>query len=250
MMTLYSYTFSFPQISFLLLTAFLIGMAKTGIQGISMFVVPVMAMIFGGRESTGVMLPMLIMADICAVIYYHRHAEWTFLVKLFPSSALGVIAGTWLGGAIDDQVFRALMAAIVLVSLVLMLWMEKRDSHTIPDFWWFALLMGFLGGFTTMVGNLAGTIMALYLLSMRLPKNTYIGTGAWFFLLINLFKVPFHVFSWETIHLNSFLINLTLLPMIALGAWAGVKLVKRIGDTHYRWFVIGMTLIAAILMLV
>ncbi|MFT4994751.1 MAG: hypothetical protein ACI965_001790 [Paraglaciecola sp.] len=81
------------------------------------------------------------------------------------------------------------------------------------------LIDGLVGGITTMMGNLAGSVMALYLLSMRLPKNEYIGTKAWFFLAINLFKVPFHVFSWQTISLNSFLLNLTGLPFIALGAY-------------------------------
>ncbi len=101
-----------------------------------------------------------------------------------------------------------------------------------------------------MVGNLAGSIMALYLLSMRLPKNEYIGTAAWFFLVINLFKVPFHVFSWQSIDLNSFLLNLLGLPFIALGAYMGIVIVKRISDTHYRYFIIAMTAIAAAFMLI
>jgi uncharacterized membrane protein YfcA len=110
-------------------------------------------------------------------------------------------------------------------------------------------LMGLLGGITTMIGNLAGSVMALYLLSMRLPKNEYIGTAAWFFLAINVFKVPFHVFSWQSIDVNSFLLNLICLPFIALGAWCGIGLVKRIPEKHYRWLVIGMTGAASILML-
>jgi uncharacterized membrane protein YfcA len=92
--------------------------------------------------------------------------------------------------------------------------------------------------------------MALYLLSMRLPKNEYIGTAAWFFLAINLFKVPFHIISWQSIDTNSFLLNLICLPFIALGAWCGIWLVKRIPEKYYRWLVIGMTGTASILMLI
>mgnify|MGYP003624931544 FL=1 len=92
--------------------------------------------------------------------------------------------------------------------------------------------------------------MALYLLSMRLPKNEYIGTGAWFFLAINLFKVPFHIFSWHTISLDSFKLNLISLPFIAIGAYAGVKIVKRIPDKQYRWLVLAVTGVAAVLMVV
>ncbi|WP_166424839.1 sulfite exporter TauE/SafE family protein [Paraglaciecola sp. 20A4] len=250
MLELFSYSLNYTTLSLLFLTAFLIGMAKTGVSGISMFTVPVMAIIFGGKESSGLMLPLLIMADLFAVKYYHRHANWSYLLKLFPSAAAGVIIATVVGNYIDDQLFRLIMGIIIFVSLGIMLWMETANKENIPDYLWFAILMGLLGGFTTMIGNLAGAVMALYLLSMRLPKNEYIGTGAWFFLAINLFKVPFHVFSWHTISLNSFMLNLISLPFIALGAYAGVKIVKRIPDKQYRWLVLAVTGVAAVLMVV
>jgi uncharacterized membrane protein YfcA len=128
--------------------------------------------------------------------------------------------------------------------------MEKGNKGSIPDYLCFAVLMGLLGGITTMIGNLAGPVMALYLLSMRLPKNEYIGTAAWFFLAINLFKVPFHIFSWQSIDVNSLMLNLICLPFIALGAWCGIWLVKRIPEKYYRWLVIAMTGTASIFMLV
>ena len=249
MLDLFGYSLSYATLALLMLVAFFIGMAKTGVHGSSMFAVPVLAIIFGGKMSAGLMLPMLIMADLFAVKYYHRHANWTYLLKLFPSAAVGVLIGTWLGNIIDDQVFRSVMSLIIFVSLAIMLWMEKANKDKIPDYLWFAILMGTLGGITTMIGNLAGSVMALYLLSMRLPKNEYIGTAAWFFLAINLFKVPFHIFSWHSISLNSFYLNLLCLPAIALGAWAGIWVVKRIPEKHYRWLVISMTALAAGIML-
>jgi len=83
---------------------------------------------------------------------------------------------------------------------------------------------------------------------MRLPKNEFIGTGAWFFIAVNVFKVPFHIWSWETITLNSFLLDLTLLPFIGIGALLGIRLVKLIPNKNYRWFVIGMTALAVVFM--
>ncbi|MCF2947891.1 sulfite exporter TauE/SafE family protein [Paraglaciecola aquimarina] len=248
MFELFDYSLSYQTLSFVFLVAFFVGMAKTGVHGISMLAVPVLAVIFGGKASAGLMLPMLIMADLCAVKYYHRHANWNYLIKLFPSAAVGVLLGTWLGNLVDDHVFRMIMSVIIFVSLLVMIVMEKADKKAIPDFLWFAVLMGLLGGVSTMIGNLAGPIMGLYLLSMRLPKNEYIGTAAWFFLIINLFKVPFHIYSWESIDQNSFLLNLLSLPFIAVGAVCGIYIVKRIPDKQYRWFVIGMTAVAAVLM--
>jgi uncharacterized membrane protein YfcA len=249
MLELFSYSLTYQEAALLVLAAFLIGMAKTGVHGVGMLTVPMMAIIFGGKSSSGLVLPMLIMADLFAVRYYHRHANWRFLIKLFPSAMLGVIIATLIGNYIDDAVFKQIMAVIIFVSLGIMIWMESANKDKVPDYMWFAILMGTLGGLTTMIGNLAGSVMALYLLSMRLPKNEYIGTAAWFFLVINVFKVPFHVFSWETISFDSFYLSLVSLPFIALGAYAGIKIVKRIRDTHYRYLVIAMTAVAAVFML-
>lgn len=130
-----------------------------------------------------------------------------------------------------------------------MLWLEHGHREDIPEYKWFAALMGIVAGFTSMIGNLAGSVMAVYFLSMRLPKNSFIGTTAWFFLVINLFKVPFHIFWWNTITLNTFLLDLTTLPLIALGAIVGVWIIKKLEEKVYRWFIIGMTFLAALMML-
>lgn len=233
------------QWAILALTALFIGMSKTGVFGIVTVMVPVMAIQFGGKLSTGVILPMLIMADVFAVAYYRRHAEWKYLFKLIPWAFAGVLLGTWAGKVIDDETFKTIMGVIILVSVVIMVWRDWRRVTSIPDFWWFSMLMGLAAGFTTMVGNLAGAVTALYFLSMRLPKNAFIGTGAWFYLVVNSFKVPFHVFSWETITLETFQLNLLMFPVIALGALLGVKITAYLSEAFYRKFVIGVTLLSA-----
>jgi uncharacterized membrane protein YfcA len=100
-----------------------------------------------------------------------------------------------------------------------------------------------------MVGNLANSVMAVYLLSIRLPKNSFIGTTAWFFLVVNWFKVPFHVFVWHTITLDTVFLSLVTLPAILLGAYLGIIIVRKLSERIYRWFIISMTLVAAIFML-
>jgi len=232
----------------LLLSAFCIGMAKAGVHGIGMATIPLLAIYFGGKDSSGLALPLLIMADIFAVIYYHRHANWPILWRLFPWAAVGVVIGTAVGAYIDDHQFRQIMGLIIFISFGLMLWMERTNKEKVPTQKSFTAGIGVLGGFTTMVGNLAGPVMALYLLSARLPKYNYIGTTAWFFLAINIFKVPFHVEFWETITWDTFVLDLTALPLIALGALIGIWVVKLIPEKQYRWFVISTTVIAAIFM--
>ena len=223
-------------------------MAKTGVHGIGMASIPLLAIYFGGKVSAGLALPLLIIADIFAVVYYHRHANWPILWRLFPWAAIGVVIGTAVGVYIDDQRFREVMGLIIFTSFGVMLWMEKSNKERVPNSRAFTITIGVLGGFTTMVGNLAGPVMALYLLSARLPKYNYIGTTAWFFLVVNIFKVPFHVEFWRTITLESLALDLTVFPIIAVGAFAGIWIVKRIPEKQYRWFVIATTAVAAVLM--
>lgn len=223
-------------------------MSKTGVHGAGMVAVPLLAAVFGGQLSSGVLLPILCVADIMGVWYYHRHASWHHLKKLFPWAAVGTILGTVVGGMIDDEAFKLIMGVIIVGSVFVMIWLERGHKEDIPDYKWFAALTGVAGGFTSMVGNLAGSVMAIYFLSMRLPKNSFIGTTAWFFMVINWFKIPFHVFAWKTITLDTFLLDITTLPVIALGAFLGIVIVRNLEERTYRWFIIGMTLIAAIFM--
>jgi uncharacterized protein len=237
------------NIIIVLSVALLLGMAKTGIHGAGMLSVPLLAIVFGGKLSSGLMLPMLLIADVFGVWYYHRHASFKYLKILFPWAAVGVVVGSVAGSFINDGVFKIIMAVTIFISLIVMVWMELGGKEKIPDNIYLGTTTGFLGGFTSMIGNLAGTVMAVYFLSMRLPKNNFIGTAAWFFLVVNWFKVPFHVWVWHTIHTDSWLFALALTPAIVLGAFLGIYLVKKMSDRFYRWFIIGMTAVAAIVMM-
>jgi len=236
------------NISIILSVALLIGMAKTGVHGAGMLSVPLLAIVYGGKASSGIMLPMLVIADVLGVWYYHRHASFKHLKILFPWAAVGVIAGSWAGQFIPEDTFRIIMAVTIFISLIAMIWLELGGKERVPDNIYFGVLAGFLGGFTSMVGNLAGTVMVIYFLSMRLPKNVFIGTTAWFFLVVNWFKVPFHVWVWHTIKPDSWVMALTITPAIVLGAYLGIVFVKKMSENVYRWFIVGMTLVAAIVM--
>ncbi len=249
MVDLFTYELTGFEVILVITCAILIGMAKTGISGAGMVVIPVMATIFGGKVSTGIVLPLLSMADIFAVSYYHRHANWSYILKLLPWTVVGVLIGIYVGDNIPDSVFKDIMGFIVIGSVGILVWRDIKKDVRVPGGVLFPILMGLAGGFATMVGNAAGAIMALYLLSMRLPKNKYIGTAAWFFMIINLFKIPFHIWVWETIDRHSFTLNLVLLPAIALGAFAGIYIVRIIPEKAYRIFLLVTTAISAIVLI-
>jgi len=233
-----------------MLCAMLVGISKSGVAGAGIVVIPVLAGIFGGRPSTGFLLPMLVMADIMAVWYYNRHAQWSYLLRLFPWTVAGIGIGLWVGDVVDDRAFKQLIGVIIFVCLALMVWQDiKKKRISVPDTWWFSGMTGLAGGFATMIGNAAGPLMAVYLLSMHLPKNHYIGTAAWFFLLINVFKLPLHYFIWETIMPSTLLANVAMLPMIAVGAGAGIWVVQKFPERAYRIFIIVTTGISSLIML-
>jgi uncharacterized membrane protein YfcA len=249
LISLFSFHLTYLEFILVLLVALFTGMSKTGVHGAGMLAVPLLANVFGGQSSSGIMLPMLVMADVLGVWYYHRHASWEHLKILFPWAALGVILGTVVGKYIDDGIFRVIMAVIIVISVVVMVWLKSGHKEDVPHQKTFGVGTGILSGFTSMVGNLAGTVMAVYLLSMRLPKNVFIGTTAWFFMATNWFKVPFHIFSWHTITLNTFLFDLLTIPFIILGAYLGIIIVKKLSEKMYRWFIVSMTIVAALFML-
>lgn len=235
----------------LVLSALCIGMSKTGVQGMMLLIVPFMAMAFGAKESTGVILPMLCMADITAVAYYKRIADWKIVLKLLPTAILGFFVAIAVDSLVPATAFKKLMGATLALALVVMFWNEfGGKENKWMNKWWYSAVFGLLGGFTTMIGNAAGPVMAVYLLSMRKDKMSYVGINAWFFLVVNLLKVPIQAFVWHNITWQSFSLNAMMLPVILIGAFIGIRIVKWFPEKAFHRFVQAVTVLAVILMLV
>lgn len=234
-----------------LAAALIIGMSKAGLSGFGLIAVPVMALIFGAKASTGVVLPMLIAADIMAVIYYRRHAVWKYILVILPWVALGIVTALITGELINDNQFRILLLSIVWIMLILMVLndLRKKDDTKIPDNWYFSSFLGFTGGFATMIGNAAGPVFTFYFLSRRLSKNEFIGTSAWLYIIMNVGKLPLQVIVWKNITLTSLIPGLLSIPVIALGILLGIQIVKLFSENVYRYFVIITTIATSLLLL-
>ncbi|HWA84656.1 MAG TPA: sulfite exporter TauE/SafE family protein [Opitutus sp.] len=246
--------------------ALVVGVSKTGIAGLGMLFVVIFAQILPAKQATGVVLPLLLCGDIVAVASYRRHTQWRFLWRLFPWTAAGVVIGFFALGRIDDRQARTLIGVIVLALLGLHV-ARRRGSGGRPDRhgatdgrrddgrhlerghgWWFAPVFGVLAGFTTLVANAAGPLMVIYLLAMRLPKLEFVGTGAVFFLLLNLFKVPFMV-DLGLVNGGSLMLNLWLAPAVLAGAWLGRRILVRIDQRLFENLALGLSAVAGIKML-
>src|SRR6188472_2769395 len=148
-------TFSAANVFLIFIGAFIIGLAKAGLKGIDMLNVTIMAIVFGGKASTGIVLPLLCVADIGAVLYYNRHAQWKHFWKLIPWIVAGILIGVYAGKDMNEVVFRKIMATIIILTVIIMVLMEIIKSENIPTHPLFVASTGIMAGFTTMLGNLA-----------------------------------------------------------------------------------------------
>ncbi len=254
-------TFEPWQWALLIIGAFVAGLAKTGIAGLGILFVALLANAMPARQATGVVLPMLILGDVFAVLLYRRHTEWRHLWKLFPWTGAGVVLG-WLAlGHIDDLQTRRLVGGILIFLLAVHYWRNastnsaatyaggvQLDDRLAVAPAWMAAGTGLLAGFTTLVANAAGSVMIIYLLAMRMPKLGFLGTNAVFFLLLNWFKVPFMV-NLGLISRESLLLNLTLAPAVIIGCLLGRYLAARMNQKYFEGTALVLTAIASLKLL-
>jgi uncharacterized membrane protein YfcA len=229
--------------------AFVIGLSKAGIKGIAVINVTFMALAFGAKESTGLVVPLLVLADVFAVIYYNRHTQWKYVFKVLPWMVIGIFIGVYVGKDLPESLFKTGMAVIILITVFMMYWWDRKKNKAVPKHIAFSSSIGIIAGITTMVGNLAGAFSNIYFLAMRLPKNHFIGTAAWLFLIINIIKLPFHFFVWETISEETILLNMKLLPGILVGFLVGIKIIKFINEAFFRKMILVLTALGAVLIM-
>lgn len=238
--------FTSVQWFFAALAALCIGFGKAGFGGVGTLAVVLMAQAIPPRESTGTILPMLIMADVFAVVIYRQHANGRMVLGLLPPAVLGIVCGWLLIPQIEPGEFGPLIGWVILALIVLIL-LQKftpivRVAAEHPGLAW---PFGWLAGVTTMLANAAGPVMAIYLLARRLPKLEFVGTSAWFFFIVNLIKVPFSV-SLGLINGSSLSLNVLLLPAIVGGLFAGRWLLGKTNQVIFEWLMIVFSVIGAL----
>ncbi len=217
------------------MAALLVGFTKTSVGGVGILAVLLMALAIPGKASPGVLLPMLIVADVFAVIYYRRDCQWKILLRLFPLTAIGVAIGYFTVNLIPAWVFQQAIGIVILAMLVLEIALPKSSQHRLGSW----LLTGFVGifaGIATMVANAAGPIFGIYLLQMGLNKRDFIGTRSWYFLIVNLFKIPFSA-NLGLITADSLQLNLWFIPAIFAGAFLGKKVVGYLNLSMFKWLI-------------
>lgn len=230
--------------------AFCIGFAKAGFHGAGLVNVLIMAQLFGARDSTGVVLPMLICGDILSVLAYHQHARWATIWHLLPITFAGIVAGWGLMHWLSEASYPPVLGWVVLALVALQSWRRWRPGsfERVPHSRLFAWGMGGTAGVTTMLANGAGPVMTLYFLARGTPKFELVGTMAWFFLIVNVLKVPFSV-DLGLIHGSSLLFNIVLVPLIAAGIYTGRALIHRVSQDLFDTLLLAFAALAALRMI-
>ena len=223
------------------------GLSKGGLAGIGLFHVIVFAFLFGARESTGVVLPLLLVADVCAVSAFKQHARWDYVRRMLPPACVGVALAALFMRGLSEARYKPLIGWTVLALAAMQVVRMYRPDwlgdvpHTRAAVWG----IGLLAGATTMLANAAGPVITIYCLAVGLPKFEVIGTLAWFFFIINAFKVPFSA-GLGLIRADTLLFNLILVPAVLLGVFGGRWLLQRIPQRLFNLLMLAFAALAAL----
>lgn len=236
--------------------AFVTGLSKTGIAGFGVLAVAFFANALPARASTGALLPLLLCADVFGVAFFRKHASWPHLWRLFPWVVIGVLLGYVTLGRLSNMMIQRMIGVILLLMIGIHFWRQNRARQTaattpdtLPHTWWFSAFTGVLAGFTTMVANAAGPVMILYLLAIGLPKLAFIGTGAWFYMCVNAFKVPFSL-NLGLITRQSLVMDILLIIPMLPGALLGPLILKHLNQRLFERMALVLTIAAAARLLI
>ncbi|REK85628.1 sulfite exporter TauE/SafE family protein [Streptomyces inhibens] len=245
----------------LVLAALLVGVSKTAISGVGALSVALFAAVLPAKESTGALLPLLLVGDVLAVRAYRKHTDWPALLRLMPSVAAGVLLGVAFVAVTEDTVIRRTIGVLLLTIVLHHVWRHQRSrrarerrasggtdaetdraagprrGHT--------LLFGLLAGFATMVANAGGPAMSLYLLASGFTMLGFLGTGAWFFLIVNLFKLPFSI-ALGLVTPDALALDAVLALAVPAGALIGRAVVHRIEQAVFARLVLLFTALSSV----
>lgn len=248
-------TFEPWQWALLVFCASMIGISKSGIPGIAIMTVAIFTNLLPAKAATGFVLPLLIIGDISAVSTYRHHTQWRHLARLFPWAATGVIGGYFALRVVDNHQAALIIGGILLLMLGLHIFRNRKAgaallAHEVEvHAKWLAPLAGIFAGVTSMIANAAGPVMIIYLLAMRLPKLEFLGTGAVFFMAINLFKVPLMV-NLDMITIDSLLAGLWVTPAVVAGSLIGRAVAGRIPQKLFERAALVLTFFAAMKLII
>jgi len=233
------------------------GLSKSALPGAGLLAVPLFALIAEGRGIPGVALPILLAGDAFAVTWYREHTRWELLRPLAAWVALGFAAGAavFVVAGNNTRVLDIVIATGILLVIMVQVWRIVRRTPPRPATPAEGALYGTSGGFTTFVSNAAGPIINTYLVGLGLDKRELVGTSAWFYLSVNLAKVPVYLAIGELSSGGRFFTGESLafdaavLPALIAGVYGGKRVLHRLPERFFLWLVLVLSFAGAVKLL-
>jgi uncharacterized membrane protein YfcA len=228
-----------------LAAALLVGFSKTGLPGLVILIVPMLAAVFPAKLSVGALVPMLLLGDIFAIARYRQYTQWRKLWRLLPFVFIGMIPARFVLASIPDRPFKLVLGMLVVLLILMELAHRRYNWERILQSPVFAVTMGILAGFATTIGNVGGPVMSVYLLSMGLDKEEFIGTGAWFYLIVNVTKIPIYA-QLGMITAETLRFDVISAPLIIIGVLLGIIALPKIPQKVFAGLILVLASIAAL----
>jgi len=228
--------------------AILVGLSKAGLPGVGLPGVLLLVIAFPPEQAglaVGTVLPILIVGDIFAVLWFRHHARWNRLWWLFPFVLVGMLPGWLVLRYVPDVVLRILIGVVVLGLIVGEYARRRYSERHVPHTWSLTGLTGALSGFCTIIAHAAGPVMTVYLVSQGLPKRQFIGTAAWFFFILNVTKVPLYFASGD-ITAETLRFDMVVAPFAIVGGLLGVVILSRISQWLFDALALSLAAVAAL----
>ncbi len=230
--------------------AFLAGLSKGGLGGAAgALTTPLLALIMPVAKVVGLLLPILILADIFAVALHWRRWNGRLIVLLLPGAVIGITVGTYFITQSPAEILRPALGIIVFLFAIYKI-LEKRIVRIISyrPYNWHGVVAGSISGFSSALAHNGGPPVRIYLLMQKVSPATFLATSALFFMIVNWIKVPYYfyagLFDFEL--LRSFV---WVMPLIPAGAWLGRRLAFRFDQQTFERIIIFFLIFNAVLLM-
>lgn len=243
---------TFFQLTIIAVYALFVGFERAGIRSAILPIVPLVVKSFGAVNALGYMIPLLIVSDIFSISYYRKHADKKELIRLLPFAAAGIFIAMMIGKQLSPDTFKKIIGSLIIITLIIIVADQKilNKKSAARNYKKTGPLFSFATGFSSMLGGSGGAIISTYFLLSDINKNAFIGTTAWFFFSVNLFKLPLYLFVWKNIHSHTLIADLLLLPLVAAGIISGIFIVKKINEKIFKIFIFTATFFSALILFI
>lgn len=232
------------------LVAFIIGLSKGGLGGtLGALATPLMALVMPADRVIGLVLPILMLADIFAVALHWGRWNGRLVWLLIPGSILGVTIGTFF---ITNAPTRSLQIALGVIILLFAIYRisEKRilKSLKYQPCDWHGLLAGTVTGFSSALAHTGGPPVSIYLLMQEVTPRVFIATSAIFFLILNWIKVPYYFYA-RLFDFQKLWQIAWLLPLVPIGVWVGRWAAGKVNKEIFEQIIIALLVVTAVMLI-